>query len=130
MKRNKPLVTWRCAKSMSGTVVIERPLYLEHEAETCEYNQTVAVRQRVSNKLNAQGLEGKRPRVEGRCTQQLPPKGHYLVEIGVKEGKQWDRRPRDKSEFGGLLLYRWAREGYKREAPTSARSLQSGDGRL
>lgn len=39
MKRNKPFVTWRCAKSTSGTVVvIERLLYLEHEAETCEYN--------------------------------------------------------------------------------------------
>ena len=36
MKRNRPFVTWRCAKSMSGTVVIERRLYLEHEAEICE----------------------------------------------------------------------------------------------
>jgi len=46
---------------MSGMVVIECPLDLEHEAETCEYNQMVAVRQRVFNKLNAQGLGGKRP---------------------------------------------------------------------
>ena len=33
MKRNKPFVTWRSAKAMSRTVVIERLRYLEHEVK-------------------------------------------------------------------------------------------------
>ena len=34
---------------MGGTVAIERPLDLEHEVETCEYNEMVAAGLRVFN---------------------------------------------------------------------------------
>jgi len=34
---------------MGGTVVVECPLDLEHEAETCEYNEMATEGQKVSN---------------------------------------------------------------------------------
>ena len=131
MKRNKPFVTWRCAKSMSGAVVIERPIDLEHEAETGEYHYVVAVRQRVFNNSThrAWGTSARELRVAVRNN--FHPNDIILRRklVSRRENSGIDDHA-IRVSFGGSFYINGHEEGYKREAPTSAGSPQAGDGRF